>query len=60
MEVNGKNITGIFIYSPFSKYYEGDIVLKDKTMYVVKSTVEEEDPSKSDKYSIYLGDKSMD
>lgn len=59
MEVNGKNITGIFIYSPFSKYYEGDIVLKDKTMYVVKSTVEEEDPSKSDKYSIYLGDKSI-
>lgn len=57
MEINGKKVNGISIYNQNSKYNQGDIVLKDTTMYMADADVSGEDPETSSKFHIYLGDK---
>lgn len=61
MIINGKEITGLYLYNPEARYTKGDIVYKDSTLYIALTEVNGVDPSdpitSSGKYNIYLGDR---
>lgn len=61
MEVNGKNIKGIFLYSKDIKYTEGDFVVEGENMYVcLESSIGYPPSSTPNKFKPYLGATTSD
>ena len=61
MKINGKSITGLFIYNEEATYERGDMVIKGTTIYVCSpigsDSVIGEDPETSNNYYTYLCDR---
>ena len=57
MIINGKSINGLYKYNPLMKYDKGDLVIYNSIIYVAQDSVNGENPTVSEKYKVYLGDK---
>lgn len=60
MKIDGKVITGMYVYSPEIEYTKNDFVIHSGIIYTCIKDVIGEDPGKSDCFKVYLGDKSID
>lgn len=60
MKINNANVTGVYYYSDSSTYTPGDLVILDGIIYVCQEEIFGVSPDGSDKFRVYLGNKSVD